>query len=108
VLPLQIAPPNVPGWARLLSQGIGLLTALVGLLIAYQAYRGYRRNDSRPMFFIAVGFVLTIGLPFVMLVPTILFGQNETAAAALVVVSNLSTLVGLGCILYALRMPIRE
>ncbi|QLG28903.1 hypothetical protein HUG10_15730 [Halorarum halophilum] len=30
----------------------------LGLLIAYQAFRGYRRNGSRMMFSIGVGFVL--------------------------------------------------
>lgn len=34
-----------------------LVTMLLGFLVAYQAYRGYRRNDSRPMFYVAVGFV---------------------------------------------------
>lgn len=34
-----------------------LVTMSLGLLIAYQAYRGYRRNDSPPMLFIAVGFL---------------------------------------------------
>lgn len=36
------------------------LTAVVGAFVAYQAYRGYRRNDSRPMLSLAVGiFLLT-------------------------------------------------
>ena len=39
-----------------------LLTVVLGTLIAYQAYRGYRRNDSRRMLYVAAGFVLiTIG-----------------------------------------------
>ncbi|MFC4447940.1 DUF7521 family protein [Halorussus aquaticus] len=103
--PLQIAPPDIPSWVRLLSQGMNFVAALVGLLVAYQAYRGYRRNDSRPMLFIAVGFILTVGLPFVLVVPMLLLGNSPTAASAYVVLSNGSTLVGLGCILYALRMP---
>jgi len=102
---LQVSPPPVPDWVRLVSQSMSVLAAVVGLLIAYQAYRGYRRNDSRPMLFIAVGFVLTVGLPFVMAVPTLLLSNSPTATAALVVLSDTSTLVGLGCILYGLRMP---
>ncbi|MFB6104159.1 MAG: hypothetical protein ABEJ57_03620 [Halobacteriaceae archaeon] len=34
-----------------------LLTVALGLLIAAQAYRGYRRNGSDPMLFVAIGFV---------------------------------------------------
>jgi len=105
LVPLQIAPPDVPNWVRTVSQGMSLVSALVGLLIAYQAFRGYRRNDSRPMLFIAVGFALTVGLPFVLLGPMLLLKGNPAAATVFVLLSNGSTLVGLGCILYALRMP---
>lgn len=43
-----------------------LVATALGLLIVFQAYRGYRRNDSRPMLLLAVGFtLLTIG-PFVL------------------------------------------
>lgn len=35
-----------------------LLVIALGFLIAYQAFRGYRRNDSTPMLFLAAGFVL--------------------------------------------------
>lgn len=102
---LQITPPEIPSWARLISQGISVITALVGLAIAYQAYRGYRRNDSRPMLFLAIGFILSVGLPFVMLIPLLLFSHIPEATAVMAILSNLFTLVGLSCILYALRMP---
>lgn len=39
------------------------LTALVGLLVAGQAYRGYRRNDSARMRALAVGIVLITVVP---------------------------------------------
>ncbi|MFC7134184.1 MULTISPECIES: DUF7521 family protein [Salinibaculum] len=106
MLPLQLSPPDVPSWARLVSQSINLVTALVGLLIAYQAYRGYRRNQSRPMFYIAVGFILTVGLPFVLLVPTLLLADVEPLLVGLIFVRDIATLVGLAAILYALRMPV--
>ncbi len=105
MLPLQISPPDVPSWAQLISQGLNLITAIVGLLIAYQAYRGYRRNQSRPMFFIALGFILTVGLPFVLLVPTLLLADIEPVLVGLIFVRDIATLVGLGAILYALRLP---
>ena len=47
----------------LLSQ-LGLVThvatLLVGTFVAYQSYRGYRRNDSPAMLALAVGLVLLI------------------------------------------------
>lgn len=43
-----------------------LVATALGLLIVFQAYRGYRRNESRPMLLLAIGFtLLTIG-PFVL------------------------------------------
>lgn len=39
-----------------------LVTVLLGLLIAGQAYRGYRRYDSQPMLYLAVGFaIISVG-----------------------------------------------
>lgn len=38
------------------------LIVVLGLLIAYVGYRGYRRNDSQPMLFLAAGFgFVTVG-----------------------------------------------
>lgn len=34
-----------------------IVTILLGTAIAYQAYRGYRRNHSEPMRYVAIGFV---------------------------------------------------
>lgn len=34
-----------------------LVVVTLGLLIAYQAYRGYRRYNGRPMLHVAIGFV---------------------------------------------------
>jgi hypothetical protein len=35
-----------------------LLVIALGFLVSYQSYRGYRRNDSTPMLYLAVGFLL--------------------------------------------------
>ncbi|MFB6254693.1 MAG: hypothetical protein ABEI06_08790 [Halobacteriaceae archaeon] len=35
-----------------------IITVGLGLLIAYQAYQGYRVHASQPMLYVAVGFVL--------------------------------------------------
>lgn len=103
MIPLQLTFPDVPEWVVLISQLSQIVVTILGVLIAYTAYKGYRRNDSRPMFFIAVGFALAIGLPF-LLVLVVLFLQSSTAATVVSLVSRLLTLVGLACILYALRL----
>lgn len=39
-----------------------LITVGLGLLIAYQAYRGYRVHGSEPMLYVAIGFLfISIG-----------------------------------------------
>jgi len=105
--PLQSSFPELPNWALTLSRGINLVVALVGFLIVYTAYKGYRRNQSRPMFFIAVGFALAVGIPF-LLFPLVLLGGGQTMAVVITLVQNVSTLLGLLSILYALRMPAGE
>jgi len=41
------------------------VTAVVGLYIGYQAYRGLRRNDSEPMRYLSVGLILLFGVSYV-------------------------------------------
>lgn len=39
-----------------------LVTMTIGFLIAYQAYRGYRRYHSQPMLYVSIGFAaISIG-----------------------------------------------
>lgn len=40
------------------------MTATVGVFVVYQAYRGYRRNESHPMLYLAVGVILLTAVPF--------------------------------------------
>lgn len=35
-----------------------LITMVLGFLIAHQAYRGYRVHGSKPMLYVAIGFVI--------------------------------------------------
>jgi len=48
---------------QLLFLLIDYVVVALALVIAYVAYTGATRNDSRPMAFIAAGFVLTFGVP---------------------------------------------
>ncbi|MFC7141303.1 hypothetical protein ACFQMA_15875 [Halosimplex aquaticum] len=76
--------------------------ALLGLFIAYQAYRGYRRNDSRPMLFIAVGFIVIMGVPLLFSVPALLIPSIPLLEVQALV--QAFEVAGLLCIIYALRM----
>ncbi|WP_339102295.1 hypothetical protein [Haloterrigena salinisoli] len=102
-LPLQLWESTAAEWLVTFVQATDVLSALIGLFIAYQAYRGYRRNDSRPMLVIAVGFALALAVPFLLVVLYVAIPfLSETTVAVL---SQLSQLSGLVAILYALRMP---
>lgn len=40
-----------------------LVTLALGLIITYQAYRGYRRTGSQPLLYVAVGFLfISVGV----------------------------------------------
>lgn len=90
-------------WVAAFSQVTDVLSALLGIFIAYQAYRGYRRNGSRPMLFISLGFVLALAVPFVLLL--VFLALPLPGQAVITVLTGLSQLLGLLAILYALRMP---
>jgi hypothetical protein len=76
-----------------------LLVMALGLLIAYQGFRGYRRNHSEPMLFVAVGFVFltaggTMGCSLIQTlgISSATFGVAQTVLVA----------VGMGFVLYSL------
>ena len=87
---------------------INVLKAVIGLAIAGIAYWGYRRNGSRPMLFLSVGFVLVLGFPFILflvaLAAVALAGLPPVAERGVVVATELSQVIGLLVIVYALRM----
>ena len=99
----DLSPAAVPSTLAeqlvLLSQ---ITKAFVGLAIAYIAYRGYRRNRSRPMFFISLGFVLVLGLPFALLL--VYLAVPGAPELTLTAINEVSQVIGLLVILYALRM----
>lgn len=45
------------------------LTAIVGTFVAYQAYRGYRRNASAQMRALAIGIVFIAVVPYAVVRP---------------------------------------
>ncbi|WP_257299049.1 DUF5985 family protein [Haloarchaeobius sp. FL176] len=98
--PLQSFDMETLSFARQLSE---ILTVLLGLAISYIAYRGYRRNRSRPMLFVAAGFVLVVGVPA--LVTLVLYVLFDVPVPVVNSVGQVSELVGMVAILYGLWMP---
>lgn len=48
----------------LLTTAIAAVTAIAGLYIGYQAYRGLRRHDSPPMRYLSIGLLLLFGVAY--------------------------------------------
>ena len=76
-----------------------LVTMALGFIIAFQAYRGYRRSNSQSMLYLAVGFAI---ISFGAIIEGILFDvvgltfhNAGTAATAIVAVGMLTILYAL-------------
>lgn len=77
-----------------------IVTALVSLAVAYVIVRGYRNNRDRGRLYLALGLVLlTTGPIMIQLVLTNLTDVSELSRSA---AANVSKLLGLGAILYAI------
>jgi hypothetical protein len=76
-----------------------LIIILLGFLIAYQAYRGYRRNHSRPMLYVAVGFVF---ISFGAVIEGLLFDVVGLTLSDSSTVATIIVAVGMLSVLYAL------
>lgn len=88
--------------------GAGLLAyelvgAVLGVFIAYLAWRGYRRNQSRPMLFVSLGFALALGVPLAL---TLAYLALPVTGGRVVVqiVNQTFEVAGLLCIIYGLRI----
>jgi hypothetical protein len=88
---------------RLVRQASEAVTVLLGLAISYIAFRGYRRNRSRAMLFVAAGFVLVVGVPA--LVTVALYLLLDVPLPVVNSIGQASELLGLGAILYGLWTP---
>lgn len=76
------------------------VTAIVGAFVAFLAYRGYQRNESHPMLYLALGIILLttvpVGLNYGLLAVT------AATDAKILLVITASHLAGVAAILYAL------
>ncbi|MCU4926510.1 DUF5985 family protein [Halobacteria archaeon AArc-dxtr1] len=80
---------------------IAVLTAM-GLAIILIAFRGYRRNRSRPMLFIALGFAAIV-LPEVLVLIVSVFVEQIPEFLAITTI-QLTNVFAFACILYAITM----
>lgn len=83
----------------LLVTGAKIVALLLGAFIVYLAYRGFRRNRSRPLFYVAVGFALiTAGTIAEGLLYVIIGSELLTAIA----VGTTITVLGFVAIIYSI------
>lgn len=91
----------------LVHLAVTLVAMMLGLYIVFQAFRGYRRNDSRRMLFLAIGLTLLTIAPFALSILGASLGTSLGIGPRLYtfylpVTSRLLEIAGLGCILYSL------
>lgn len=80
-----------------------LLGAALGVFIAYLAYQGYRRNQSRQMLFVSGGFALALGMPLMLTVAYLILPVTG-GRVAVQIASQTFEIAGLLCIIYGLRL----
>lgn len=92
---------------------LSVIAAVLGLAVGWVALRGYRRNESQPMLFVAVGFLLAFWAPPALLltylatdlVATFSPELQESVPTAIAMAGDLSRIAGFVCILWGLAMP---
>ena len=98
---MSFLPSAMDLWGPWMAANFVLLVGL-SLAIVFQALRGYRRNGSRPMLFLALGIVLLTIVPIVI---TLIGARLYSARTVGLVVSPLSNTIevlGLASIVYSL------
>jgi hypothetical protein len=61
--------------------GVSLGSVVLGLVVGYQAYRGFRRNDSHAMRLLSAGLILLTAIPFTLTFLTTLVIRLDPALA---------------------------
>jgi len=100
ILALDSVPTSLlaPSSIAILSRG---LTAVVGLFVSMQAYRGFKRNDAPRMRALAIGIgLLTTGASLA----AIAIDTVGAGAGVVLLVRGGVTVAGLSAVLYALLM----
>ncbi|MFC7114160.1 hypothetical protein ACFQH2_03125 [Natronoarchaeum sp. GCM10025703] len=82
---------------------VTLTSAALGGVVAGLAYRGYRRNQSEPMLYLAVGVGFLTVVPFVLSYSV--DGLTDATDAQILLVITGCNLAGLLAIAHSLRRP---
>ncbi|WP_435347653.1 DUF7521 family protein [Haloarchaeobius sp. HRN-SO-5] len=83
----------------LLRSVVAAVGVLVSTLVVYQAYRGYRRNDSDAMLYLAAGIALLGTANFLLLLAA---GRSAGVDVGLETLRQVVDVVGLVLVFYAL------
>jgi len=75
-----------------------LAALILGTFIVYLAYKGYRRNASKPLLYVALGFALITAATIVEGILYVIVGSDLLAA---LVASTLITVIGFAAIIYS-------
>lgn len=85
---------------------VSIGSVVLGLIIGWQAWRGFRRNDNRSMQFLSLGLILLTAIPFTLSFTTTLAIRLEPSLreiqGELFLVVRLIQFAGLACITYSL------
>lgn len=85
---------------------VGAISTLFGLVIGYQAYRGFRRHEARSMRYLSLGLLLLTAIPYSLSFGGTLLIQADLLSSQFGTPINLGAqviqLAGLVCITYSL------
>jgi len=98
---MTLVPESLELWRVWLAVNFVFLISL-SLVIVSQAVRGYRRNGSRPMLFLALGIVLLTIVPTVVTTVGARLYSAQTVGLVVSPLSNSIEVLGLGSIVYSL------
>ena len=96
---------GVPTW-YLPTLSLSLVATALGVVVTWQAYRGFKRHDERPLLFLAVGLAFLTVSPLVLdLTVTVYVARNfgaEATARIIPLVDYVTRIIGLAFVLYSL------
>ncbi len=77
---------------------IKLVALVLGTFIVYLAYKGYRRNTSKPLLYVALGFALITAATVVEGILYVIIGSDLLVA---LFISTIITVIGFAAIIYS-------
>lgn len=78
---------------------IKLVALVLGTFIVYLAYKGYRRNTSKPLLYVALGFALITAATIVEGILYVIVGSDLLVA---LFISTIITVIGFVAIIYSI------